>query len=103
MTKEEIISKLKELKPIYKKDGLLLVGLFGSYARNESTNTSDIDLLYKIDKSTFFDDTDWGGIHKLKKIKKDLEKVFNRSVDLCTVDNPSRTFKQFVLQDAIYV
>lgn len=104
MNKEQILIKLKELKPTYEKEGLILRGLFGSYARDEATEDSDIDLLYELNSNKFFDDdTDWGGGHKLDKIKSSLEKIFNHNVDLCTINNPSRTFQKYALKDAIYV
>lgn len=37
MTKTDILVKLKELKPIYEKEGFILKGLFGSYAREEES------------------------------------------------------------------
>ena len=48
MKKEEILNKLKELKPIYQKEGLEIVGLFGSYAKDNETEYSDIDIAYKL-------------------------------------------------------
>ena len=42
--KNEIISKLKELKPLYSKEGFIIQGLFGSYSRDEATENSDIDI-----------------------------------------------------------
>ena len=32
MNKNEILNKLKELKPIYQNEGLEILGVFGSYA-----------------------------------------------------------------------
>ena len=47
--KNEILSKLKELKPTYAQEGLILLGLFGSYAKDTQTKYSDIDVAYKLD------------------------------------------------------
>jgi predicted nucleotidyltransferase len=44
-TKESIIETLKTNKPELSKFGVVNVGLFGSYLRNEQSGTSDIDLL----------------------------------------------------------
>ena len=41
-----IIETLKPFNPVY-------IGLFGSYARNEETENSDIDLLYEFNHPTF--------------------------------------------------
>ena len=43
--KNEIISKLKELKPLYSQEGFIIKGLFGSYSRDEATSNSNIDIL----------------------------------------------------------
>jgi len=37
LNKKDIISKLKELKPKYEQEGLILLGLFGSYAKDKQT------------------------------------------------------------------
>ncbi len=43
-----LLKKLKELKAKYQPEGFEIVGLFGSFARNQETSDSDIDLLYRI-------------------------------------------------------
>lgn len=45
LDKDIILSKLKELNDEYQKDGINLLGLFGSYSRDQSTEDSDIDIL----------------------------------------------------------
>lgn len=55
-TKEEIFKILKKHKSELTKFGIRNVGLFGSYLRNEQTETSDIDLLIDFDpKNENFD------------------------------------------------
>jgi len=104
MTRTYIINKLKELKPKYEKEGLILLGLFGSYAKNEATNNSDIDLLYDINSSKFFNNTsNWGEFNKINIIKNELKEIFKKDIDLCSISGNSRTFKKFALKDAIYV
>ena len=104
MTKTYIINKLKELKPKYEKEGLILLGLFGSYAKNEATNNSDIDLLYDINSSKFFTNTSGqGGFNKINTIKEELKNIFKKEIDLCSISGNSKTFKKFALKDAIYV
>lgn len=104
MTKEYIIEKLKELKPVYEKEGLILLGLFGSYARGDADEDSDIDLLYDMNDDKFLSlHGGWSSFSRLTDIKEELKEVFHKDIDLCTIDNPSRTFKKFALKDAIYV
>jgi predicted nucleotidyltransferase len=41
---------LTTIKPQLQKDGIEQVGLFGSYAKNSATLTSDIDIAIKLNK-----------------------------------------------------
>ena len=47
VSKEKILSFLKELKPSLQKEGIKKIGLFGSYAKGEEEESSDIDFLKK--------------------------------------------------------
>lgn len=54
MTKEDILSFLKEHKQeLQNKYSITQIGLFGSYARNEATEKSDIDLYAEFEKKSF--------------------------------------------------
>ncbi len=44
-TREHILSTLKSRKSEINKFGVIKLGLFGSYARNEQQESSDIDIL----------------------------------------------------------
>jgi len=104
LSKNSILSKISELKPLYEKEGIILLGIFGSFAKNEATNKSDIDILYDIDCDKFCKKhPGFTSFTRLKNIKIELSKIFGRSVDLATIDNDSKTFKEYALKDAIYV
>ena len=50
--KENIIAYLKSKKQIFKeKYGIITLGLYGSFARDEATKNSDIDIFYERDKN----------------------------------------------------
>ena len=53
MKKEEILNKLKEIKPLYEKEGLEILGVFGSYAKDTQDEFSDIDIAYRLDYNKF--------------------------------------------------
>lgn len=89
--KSEILSTLKELKPTYEKEGLILLGLFGSYAKDTQTRFSDIDIAYKLDYDKFslkYKD----GFSKLLRIdgiKSELQALFKTPIDLVPDTNKS--------------
>ena len=89
MEKEEILNKLKELKPIYQKEGLEILGVFGSYANNTQTKYSDIDIAYKLDYEKFSKKY-VGGFSKLLRIdsiKDELQSIFKTEIDFVPDSN----------------
>ena len=50
LTKQEIIKTIQDNKELIKSFGVVEIGLFGSYVRNEQTEHSDIDFLVDITK-----------------------------------------------------
>lgn len=76
----DILHKIRENMSEIKKYGVLKIGLFGSFAKNEQTEKSDIDILVKFDKSqeTFENYMD---------LLMFLEALFSNKVDLVIYDN----------------
>ncbi len=76
---------------------LTKIGLFGSFARDEQTQSSDVDLLIEIEDGT-------KNIHNLKvSLNKYFSKAFNRSVDIAREKYLKPYAKELILKDAIYV
>ena len=89
--KNSILLKLKELRPAYEEEGLTLLGLFGSYARDTQTKFSDIDVAYKLDYNKFSLKYK-GGFAKLLRIdeiQKELQTIFHTPIDLVPNTNKS--------------
>lgn len=97
MTSDDIIRFLQANKPYLQKHFFCTeIGLFGSFARNEQTEKSDIDILVEFEPNTpnLFDIE-----HELKEyLKKHLE----REIDICSKKWIKPIFKPIVLKDAIY-
>ena len=69
------------LDSICEKYGINYLGLFGSVARGEETDKSDIDLLVKFKKNSKL------GLFELENLRGELENKFGRRVDLVTKMN----------------
>ena len=87
--KDKIISTLRELKPKYEKEGLIILGLFGSYAKNSADQFSDIDIAYSMDYKRFskFYKDGFSKLLRLEEIKKELEQKINAKVDFVPNSN----------------
>lgn len=57
ITKKAILAKQKAISALAKKSGISYLALFGSVARDEQTNTSDVDILIKFARNnkSYFD------------------------------------------------
>ena len=98
-----LLQKLKEKKKSLLEDGFEIIGVFGSFARGEEKQDSDIDLLYDV-KPIFI--KKYGGFQafaKLNEIRQELKVFLNRDIDIATIDNHSKTFKEYALKDIIRV
>lgn len=97
-TKKEIISFLQQNKDQLKKQyHITKIGLFGSFARDEQTDKSDVDLLIELD-------SDVTNIYDTKEaLKSFLSNSFDRSVDLAREKYLKPYAKELILKDTIYV
>jgi len=99
-----LLDKIKKQKQLLlEEDGFEIVAIFGSFAKGLEKKDSDIDLLYDI-KPKFL--KKYGGFQafdRLNKIRENLQNYLGRDIDLATIDNHSKTFKQYALKDIIYV
>ncbi|MDR1606134.1 MAG: nucleotidyltransferase domain-containing protein [Streptococcaceae bacterium] len=77
LTIEEIKEKII---PVAKKYGIKEVYLFGSYARGEADEDSDVDLAFNYENSNV------RGILAQIRLKTELEQVLGLPVDLLTVE-----------------
>ena len=80
--KSKTMTLLRELSSKYKQEGLILQGVFGSYARGEDDHFSDIDIAYKIDHDKFYKDDAFKKLIRIEEIKKELEKKLKKRVDM---------------------
>jgi len=84
LPKETILDQLKELKNRYLKEGFVILGIFGSYARGEADETSDIDILYDLEKSFVNTNGGFGGFARLAEIREELAQSLGKHVDIAT-------------------
>ena len=81
--------KLESVRKYFKTSPVLKAYLFGSYARNEADNNSDIDILVDLDYSQKI------GLHFIQ-MKIDLEKILNKEVDLVSSNGLSKYMKPII-------
>lgn len=98
MTKNEILQYLQSKQDYFRDTfGVEFVGIFGSFSRDEATEKSDIDILYKIQKDKKL------SMFSYLKINKLLEDFFHRKVDLVREGTLKPQVKAYIQKDLMYV
>lgn len=95
MTKNEIIEILRDFKKEFAEQyDILDIGVFGSVARDEFDEASDVDVVVRISKPDLF---------LLVGIKDELEKRLLKPVDIVTYrKNMNRYLKKKIDGEALY-
>lgn len=96
-TTQEALDILREFKQVRgQKYGIEKIGLFGSTARGEQQEDSDIDVCMKVNGAI--------DLFDLQDLRDELEHLFRKKVDLLTLhENMRRLFRTNIESDAIFV
>ena len=90
------IDEIKKIvSPIAKVHGVQSVSLFGSYARKQAHDKSDIDLL--IDKGNI------QTLYQLSSFRLDIEDALKLPVDLVTSDSNDHDFLTGIRKDEVLI
>ena len=96
MTQQYVLNALSEIKiELKEKYGIEKIALFGSYARNEANETSDIDIAILKAKNIT--------LSNRLNAKNMLEKKLNVKVDLGYFDSMKTFIKNRIQKEFIYV
>ncbi len=94
-TAQRIEEKIRKVKPILVREyGVKSIGYFGSYAKGNSNESSDVDMLVDFSSSIgwkFFD------------LKEYLEEVIGQDIDLVTPGALKKRLKESILRDIVYI
>ena len=103
LTKDEILDYLKEIKPKLQEDGIIKLGLFGSFARGSFHDFSDIDIFIETSDKFVKNMGFSKGILYYDMLKKQISNKFGVLVDLSDIASMSIDEKKEFLKDAINV
>jgi len=93
MSRDEIMAKIESERDALRSLGVRRLGLFGSAARGEATEGSDLDFVVELEPKTF--DSYMG-------VKFRLEEVFGRKVDLVLAGSIKPQLREIILGETVY-
>ena len=94
--KNKILLALKEITPVlFEKYGVTRIGIFGSVARDDASEQSDVDIVYEMSRPNLF---------TVVHLKKELEHVLHCPVDLVRYrERMNPLLKKRIERDGVYV
>ncbi len=94
--KNRILSALRESTPVLlEKYGVTRIGIFGSVARDDASQESDVDIVYEMSRPNLFT-----AVH----LKRELENILQCSVDLVRYrERMNPLLKKRIEKDGVYV
>lgn len=102
MKRDKILSYLKEFKNSSQNRLFTEIGLFGSYAKSQADDFSDIDVAVKVDKTYLKQHDIWDYFDAINEIKVALLKQFNLRSDIFDLES-STPLVEKIKKDIIYV
>ena len=96
MNIDDIINFIKKNKKILKEQyGVVKIGIFGSFVKNNIKDDSDIDIVIEMAKES-------KTLHNFLELKRYLEKNLQREVDLGIESNLKQAVKKEIQSEIIY-
>jgi predicted nucleotidyltransferase len=92
-TRIEVLTTLAKQRALLGEFGVRSISLFGSFARDEATDESDVDLLVDFSKPT--------GLLQFVALQRALEEVLGRQVDLTTSRSLNPQLRERILKEAV--
>lgn len=97
LNQEVIIEYLKKHKDEYnKKYSIDKIGIFGSYANENNTSNSDIDIVYETSKNDLT-------LSQVFTLEDELKNYFHKEIDLVNLKYMNPFIKRKAIKDMIYV
>lgn len=90
--REKISERRNYLRETY---GVAKIGIFGSIARNEATESSDVDILITLEEPI--------GYFKFFKLEQEIASLVGRNVDVVTEPSIKPAIKSNIMKDLVIV
>jgi hypothetical protein len=95
-TTNEVLARLKVFKESRQAEyGLISLGVFGSFARGQAQEESDVDIVFETSEPNLF---------RTSRMKQELEELLVRRVDVVRLrEQMNPRLKQRILREVRYV
>lgn len=95
-TRQDIEKLIHDHELEIKNFGVRRIALFGSFARNEQKEDSDIDLLVEFEK-------DKKKYRNLSRLFFLIQSITGRTVDILTPDSINPLIEKYIMKELVYI
>ena len=96
MKRERVLAILDGRHDILRQFSVKNLYLFGSTARGEGQEGSDVDLLVEYEPGACV------GMFQFVRLRRELSKILNSEVDLATQDSLHKELREDILKEAVH-
>lgn len=103
LQRSTIVDVLTATRPQFEAEGVKLLGFFGSYARGEATEMSDVDVLIETGDEFLRKYRGFRAFARLEELKEVLQERLHKRVDLTDRAALGSLGKEYILKSSTYV
>jgi hypothetical protein len=96
MRREHVLAMLANSHEIKRRFSVKNFYLFGSIARGEDQEASDVDVLVEYEPDACV------GIFQFVKLRRELSKILSSEVDLATPDSLHKELREDIMKEAVH-
>jgi hypothetical protein len=96
MKREQVLTKLQNNRDVMRRFSVKNLYLFGSVARGEGQEGSDVDILVEYEAEARV------GLFQFVRLRRELSNILGCAVDLATPDSLHKELKDDILREAIH-
>jgi len=97
MKRERVLAILAGSHDILRRFSVKNLYLFGSIARGQGQDSSDVDLLVEYEPGVCV------GMFQFVRLRRELSKILSSEVDLATPDSLHKDLREDILKEAVHV
>jgi predicted nucleotidyltransferase len=96
MRRKDALDRLAEHREELRRFFVKSVAVFGSVARDEAAETSDVDILVEFDEDAHV------GLFHFVRLQRRLSEILGRTVDLATPEALRKEMRDQILKEAVH-